>query len=629
MIHEELSWLPICPQNFQERCRALLEVSNTTSGELQALASYRLDENKLVLLGRCILDLQARDTSLFPSSRLKLGIVSNATTDLLALPLIGCAARYGLNLEVVVSGLGQFMNQALDAESDINRSRPDVVLLALDHRAFLLDSGEAMSSLETLVDNAVRQLLQVGEGFRKNCGATVILSTLAQPPGALFGSLDLRQEGTLRWCINEINRRLVIHASKGDVILDVANIAGSVGTSRWFDYRHWNHGKLPFSLSFFPLYADHVCRLLAALRGKSRKCLVVDLDNTLWGGVIGDDGVEGIVLGHGNAEGEAFLDFQRFMLKLRDRGIILAVCSKNDEQVARSAFRLHPEMLLKEEHFSAFFCNWDDKPANIRHVAQKLNIGLDALVFFDDNPFERELVRRELPEVAVIEVPKDPSLYQSTLGQSGWFEAVAYSEEDRQRTEQYSANEKRELLCKETDMETYLSSLAMRLHVEPFNSINRRRVTQLINKTNQFNLTTRRYTEHQIENYETSQSGFTACYRLVDCYGDNGIIACVICTEPANGIWEIDTWLMSCRVLNRHVEHATLNHMVACAQAKGIRRIIGMYLPSGRNELVADHYKNMGFLPADDGIVNTWFLDSAGYVPHEAPLSMLSQLKKI
>jgi FkbH-like protein len=624
MDQEQLSWLPKAPIDFRKRSQELQNSSETTIDELRILASYQLDESKLTSLGRCIMSLQSKDNVMLHSDRLKLGVVSNASTNLLALPLIGCAARYGISLEVVVSDFGQFVQQALDPESDINQSNPDVVLVSLDYRAFFNDFENTVSSPETGVDKAVALLLQIAEGFNKNCGAVVMLSTLAQPPGALFGSFDLRQAGTLRWTISEINRKLVAQTARGDVILDVASLAESVGTRWWFDCIHWNHGKLPFSLHLVPLYVDYVCRVLAAIRGKSRKCLVVDLDNTLWGGVIGDDGIEGIIIGNGSAEGEAFLDFQRFILKLRDRGIILAVCSKNDESVALSAFRLHSEMLLKEEHFSAFICNWKDKPNNIRHIAQKLNIGLDALVFFDDNPFERELVRKELPEVAVIEVPKDPSLYRGVLSQSGWFEAVAFSEEDSQRIEQYRANEKRDILLKTTDVETYLRSLSMSLQVESFNSINRSRVTQLINKTNQFNLTTRRYTEHQVESFETSLTNFTACYRLVDSYGDNGIISCIICTEPTNGVWEIDTWLMSCRVFNRRVEHAILNHLVECAKSRGICQIIGVYVPSGKNQLVADHYKYLGFMPVE-GTINTWHLDIEAYITIEVPISILNK----
>lgn len=623
-IYQGLGWLPQCPQNFRQQCKDLLNLSSGHADALQMLASHCLDESNLTALGRCIVALRAGNKDLSLLTRVKLGIVSNANIDLFTLPLIGCAARYGINLEVVESSLGQFLQQALDPNSDINRTKPDIVLSALDYRAFSLLSDEDESSPEVRVDKAVAQLLQVAEGFHRNCDAMVISSTLALPPGTLFGNFDRQQEGTLRWAIIEINRRLVAQVAKSDVILDVASLAEFVGTNNWFDSRQWNHGKLPFSLTFLPLYTDYVCRLLSAIRGKARKCLVVDLDNTIWGGVIGDDGVEGIVLGNGSAEGEAFLDFQRLILALRDRGVILAVCSKNDEDVSRAAFRLHPEMLLKEGHFSVFRSNWEDKPSNIRHIARELNIGLDALVFFDDNPFERELVRKELPQVAVIEVPKDPSLYRNALSQSGWFESIAYSAEDRQRNDQYIANSKRESLRNETDLETYLHSLSMVLHVAPCDSINRLRIAQLINKTNQFNLTTRRYTELQVEAFETCPSCLIAGYRLVDSYGDNGIIAVVICKEATSETWEIDTWLMSCRVLNRRVEYATLNHIVACAQAKGIRQIIGVYLPSGRNTMVADHYKNLGFRPGDESAANKWILDMTTYVPHTVPISIVS-----
>ena len=279
-------------------------------------------------------------------------------------------------------------------------------------------------------------------------------------------------------------------------MLDVASLAETVGLANWHSPAQWNIAKFAFDAKFLPLYADHVGRILGALRGKSRRCLVLDLDNTVWGGVIGDDGLEGIVIGQGDATGEAYLDVQRTALALRERGVVLAVASKNSDEIARSVFREHPEMLLRENHIAVFQANWNDKATNISAIANELALGIEAMVFLDDNPVERGLIREMLPQVAVPELPDDPALYARTLAAAGYFEAIAFSEEDRQRAEFYQDNARRVTLQKQAgDVDAYLVSLNMRIDFRPFDATGRSRIAQLINKSNQFNLTTRRYTE--------------------------------------------------------------------------------------------------------------------------------------
>jgi len=354
--------------------------------------------------------------------------------------------------------------------------------------------------------------------------------------------------------------------------------------------------KLPFAQEFVPLYADYVCRTIAALTGRSRRCLVLDLDNTLWGGVIGDDGLSGIQVAQGDAAGEAFLDFQRYCLSLRQAGILLAVSSKNEDETARLPFRQHPEMLLREEHFAVFQANWNDKPTNLKAIATELSLGLESLVFVDDNPFERELVRKTLPQVAVPEMPSDPALYSRTLSAAGYFEAVAFSSEDQNRAAYYEGNARRASLQQQvSDLESYLASLEMEIWFRPFDSTGRERIAQLINKSNQFNLTTRRYTEAEIAQMEASDQFFTLQVRLKDTFGDNGMISVVICRKVSKEEWEIDTWLMSCRVLSRRIENMVLKELLTHAAERGIRLLRGFYLPTDRNKLVERHYANLGF----------------------------------
>jgi FkbH-like protein len=332
--------------------------------------------------------------------------------------------------------------------------------------------------------------------------------------------------------------------------------------------------------------------------------------------------MDGIRVSQGDAVGEAHLTVQRMALALRERGIVLAVSSKNTDEVARQPFREHPEMLLKEDHFAVFQANWDDKATNIRAIADELSLGLDAIVFLDDNPVERGLIRQILPQVAVPELPDDPALYARTLAAAGYFESVAYSDEDRKRADFYQNNARRVNLQKTVGgLEAYLTSLNMEITFRPFDAVGRARITQLINKSNQFNLTTRRYTEADVADAERDLNVFTLQVRLTDAFGDNGMISVIVCRPGDAYTWEIDTWLMSCRVLGRQVENMVLREILHHARAAGIRRLIGTYRPSGRNSLVRDHYSKLGFQLVDttaDG-ATIWQFDTDTKVP-SAPM---------
>jgi FkbH-like protein len=342
---------------------------------------------------------------------------------------------------------------------------------------------------------------------------------------------------------------------------------------------------------------------------------VLDLDNTLWGGVIGDDGLEGIALGQGSPLGEAYTAFQVYVRELSRRGVILAVCSKNDAAVAGEPFERHPDMVLKPADIACFVANWQNKADNLRAIAQQLNIGLDALCFIDDNPFERNLVRQELPMVAVPEVSDDPTGYAVALADGGYFESLGVTEEDRERTGQYQGNSAREALkAAVTDLPAYLRGLEMQLLWKRFDRIGLQRIVQLINKSNQFNLTTRRYTEAEVEAVMADPDAFGLQLRLTDRFGDNGIIAVVIGRKQPSLDLVIDTWLMSCRVLGRQVEAATLNLIAQEAVRSGARRLVGEYIPTAKNSMVRDHYARLGFA-AVTGEPDRSVLDLAGFTP--------------
>jgi len=358
------------------------------------------------------------------------------------------------------------------------------------------------------------------------------------------------------------------------------------------------------------------------MRGKSRKCLILDLDNTIWGGVIGDDGLDGIALDEGDARGEAFRAIQAAAADLRKRGVVLAVCSKNDEVTARQPFRAHPGMVLKEDDITTFMVNWDDKATNIERIAQQLDLGLDSMVLLDDNPVERALVRDALPEVAVPELPDDPSLYVRTLFAAGYFESVGFTPEDLARSELYRANAGRsKLLESSRNLDDFLRSLDMQIGFVPFNAIARKRITQLINKTNQFNVTTRRYTEKQVASFEESRDHYTLQVSVEDRFGDNGIIGVVICNvQPRE--WEIDTWLLSCRVLQRKVEEAICNRIVEDAKRAGASKVIGAFIPTERNGIAKDLFARLGFEAlGDDHGAAKWVLDVDRFTPFDVPIA--------
>jgi FkbH-like protein len=611
-----LPWLPRLSPKFRDDLRGVEQDPGSDWGRaLRAMATQFIGVNQAIGLARCHdkLKTQRPSNSL---SKFKLGLVSNATTDFLKPMLVASALRYGVSLEIVAADFGQLVQQAVDPESLLNRSQLDGVLLAIDHRGLPFRTS---ATAWPLFDHeaAIQELKTIREGFRQHSGAACIVQTLPGPAHLLLGSLDAGTFGTLRSAITRFNAELVADASAcGDVLIDVDWLAQSVGLDQWYDDRQWFMARMPCSQNVLPLYADFVARAVAAMRGKSRKCLVLDLDNTLWGGVIGDDGLEGIALDPGDARGESHRAIQTAVLDLRSRGVVLAVCSKNDEAIAKLPFREHAGMILSEGDIAVFVANWDDKATNIERIAADLELGLDAMVLLDDNPIERAQVRSALPEVAVPELSADASSYVRTLLAAGYFESVGFTKEDLVRAEQYKANSERtRAFGVARNLDAFLESLQMEIEFKPFSAGGRKRVTQLINKTNQFNVTTRRYSEQQVAGLEQSADHYCVQVSVTDRYGDNGMISVVICDKKGD-VWEIDTWLMSCRVLNRGVEQAVCNHIAHEAAKAGAKRLIGRYAATERNRIVADLYERLGFQRADpDGDVERWVLPVESFKP--------------
>ena len=596
-LYGDLGWLAGIG-DFKAKCLAIGEGEGPVGLRLRHIAGHALSTSQLQRLSALADTMQAAGRSAAPLASLKVGLIGTGTLTLLGPLLRGTGMRHGLLVESVMADYGQLEQEALSPASTINRAGCDVVVVALDYRGLPLGKP-AMSDEDarSRIDSSVAILRTICRGIRANGPARIVLQTLPPPTETLFGSLDGGRPGSVQMMVAAFNQAIAAECTDASTfLLDVAQIAQTVGLANWHDPAQWNAAKFPFAADFLPLYADHVCRLLAAMQGKARRVLVLDLDNTLWGGIIGDDGLHGIVVGEGDATGEAFLHVQHLALALRSRGVVLAVCSKNTDAIARTPFEQHPDMALRLEHIAVFKANWQDKASNIRAIAEELSLGLDAFVFLDDNPAERELVRHYLPEVAVPELPEDPALYARTLAAAGYFEATAFSQEDRVRADYYQANAQRAAVMEAaTDIDDFYASLDMRATVQPFDSIGRARVHQLILKSNQFNLTTRRYTEAELASLESDPRVFTMQVRLKDRLGDNGMISVVICREDERQVWTIDTWLMSCRVLRRGVEALVLKELIEQARERGMRRLAGEYRPTPRNALVEDHYSGLGF----------------------------------
>jgi len=606
---EQLAWLP----THADLSAALSAARRLpTAGERLVaaveLAGYRRDFtatgriDKLAADG--LGDADARASLPAPGlTPYRLAILASHTVDHLTPAIRVSALQRRLALSVHVAPYGQYRQSLLADDPDLAAFAPQAVLLALDARDTPIDLPLASSQadVDAAVDARVRELRNLWRRARERFSAQVIQQTLVPLDPPLFGSFEALVPAAPFAVIERLNTALRAAALEdGVLLLDLAWQARGLDHAEGLaDPVRWHQGKQLISPMLSPFYGDLVARICAAAAGLSRKCLVLDLDNTVWGGVIGDDGIEGVKLGEGSATGEAFLAVQKYAAQLGRRGVILAVCSKNDLEVAEHAFANHPEMALKRSDIACFVANWQNKADNLRHIAKSLNIGVDSLVFVDDNPAERAIVRRELPEVAVPELPEDAANYVPAVAAAGYFEAASFTADDAARAKSYALNAERAALMEQaTDMEGYLQSLEMVMTVTGVGAGELPRVTQLTNKTNQFNLTTRRYTEPEVEKLAADPAGVAMALRLADKFGDNGLISVVIARpDPAlpEGELLIDTWLMSCRVLGRQVEQATLAVLSEAARARGARALIGEYRPTAKNGMVAEHFPRLGF----------------------------------
>jgi FkbH-like protein len=562
---------------------------------LPCLVTPDLDYTLAVLLHRTL--KQARRPRTDEDRVVRIALLGSSTThpilDLLDLFL----GAQQISADFYEANYGTIHQEILDRSSGLHRFQPHFVLILtswrdLRHRPRL---GATREELRHRIDAEVADWSILWNIARDQLHCQVIQSNFVCPPWRALGNLETSHPGGFRRFITHVNQALEDAAPTGVTIHDVDGLAAAAGRWQWCDERFYFQAKLPCAPDCLVDYAHSLASILLPQLGAAKKCLVLDLDNTLWGGVVGDDGVFGIRLGQGTPEGEAFVAFQTYVKALRERGVILAICSKNDERIARQVFETHPAMVLTLEDISCFVANWEDKASNLARIAHELNIGVNSLVFVDDNPAERSIVRRLRPEVTVPELPEDPAYFIQALDRQRFFEAVALSTEDFARTEFYRADAKRQALASSTRaIDEFLRSLDMSARIEPVHPANLERAVQLINRSNQFNLTTRRYTNADVLEMSGNPSWITRTVSLRDRFGDNGLISVLLARIESDALM-IDTWLMSCRVLKRGVERLLLNDIAAAARRHELRRIRGEFAPTAKNGLVRDHYRSLGF----------------------------------
>ncbi len=540
----------------------------------------------------------------------KIAIVSGSTIGEIKNILEIFLLDFGIEPEFFVGEYARYYEEIVFDPGELRAFAPDLIFVHTGlHNLQLPKAGCSAAEAEQLL----QQEQQRFSGFFSAAGSfgcPVVMNNFEYPRVRVLGNLAASDpSGRVRF-VREMNSFFARHAetTPGFYLNDINYLSSWYGLERWSDPSYYNSYKYAQSPEAIPLLCHSAASVIKAVFGRSKKALMLDLDNTLWGGVIGDEGVEGIALGTEAPGGIAYLDTQSYAKELTGAGIVLGVLSKNDDDVARSGFT-HPSSVLKVEDFAVFTANWNDKANNLLAAARQLNIGADALVFLDDNPAEREIVRSLGAGVGVPEVDL-PERFAETVDHAGYFEPVSISEDDRKRAQMYAQNAQRAAAeASFTDYGGYLDSLEMQAFIEPFLPERMERITALANKSNQFNLTTRRYTVSEMQAVAADPGHVTLSGRLVDRFGDNGLVSEIIGRVEGCQL-EIELWLMSCRVLKRDLELAMFDQLVEAARAKGVQRIIGVYLKTPKNSMVAGHYQSLGFtLLEQQGEDSRWYFD--------------------
>ncbi len=557
--------------------------------------------------------LKANDASL-PEA--KIALLGDSSTQQLAPILKAALHQRGIFGDVYEADYNVIDQEIFDAASSLYAFSPTYVVLQISLQQLREQYYHEERKGAATAEKALAQTRQRWSVLGQRLSCRVIQFLYERPAERPFGHYTGRVSDSLAAAVDALNAGLTNAAKEfpNVFLVDIDHLASRVGKAQWRDEKLWFHAKMFCRPDCLPEVGVAIAAIVAAGEGRAKKCVVVDLDNTLWGGIVAEDGMDGIELGDHGA-GEAFVLFQHFLLSLKERGLILAVCSKNERDVALDVIRRHPNMILREADFSAMAINWNNKSDNLRQIASSLNIGVDSLIFVDDSPFERHQVQAALPEVLVPEMPEDPAQFVPFFNSLNMFETLSFSAEDRGRAELYLQQAARDQeKAQFSDISDYLRSLQMKIAMRPFDSFTMPRVVQLLQRSNQFNLTTKRYNEKDCEGFLSDPAWQTLAVSLNDKYGDSGLISVIILHREAKTL-KIDTWLMSCRVLQRGVEQFCMNAVVEIARDSGSQEISGTYIPTEKNAMVRDFFARFGFRKTDQSLLGTtqWTLPVADY----------------
>lgn len=558
---------------------------------------------------------QKNDMSNLPT--IKVSLLGDSATQFLATAIKGMGIERGYNIDLFEAEYNQVERQVLDPTSDLYQHKAQyTIVFQSTHK--LMEKYAMMSA-----DEQVRMADDRLDFIRIICAQVsghIVYYNYPEIEDTVFGSYANKVQTSFTYQLRKLNYELMNLAQECQnlFICDLCGLQNKFGRDMMYDSTVYMSTEMLLSLDALPYVASRTMDIIGSIEGKFKKCLILDLDNTVWGGVVGDDGWENIQVGHGLGIGKVFTEFQEWVKKLKKRGIIVCVCSKNDENKAKEPFAKNPEMVLKLDDISVFIANRENKADNIRIIQSILNIGFDSMVFLDDNPFERNMVRKNVPGVTVPELPEDPGQYLEFLYSQNLFETASYSNADKDRTKQYQVEAKRVTAAKAfTNEADFLKSLNMLSEVKGFDKFNTLRVAQLSQRSNQFNLRTVRYTEDQITAIDQSDKYATFSFTLEDKFGDNGLIAVIIMEKKDAETLFIDTWFMSCRVLKRGMENFTLNILVDYAFQNGFKKIIGEYLPTAKNKMVKELYPSLGFDAIDGVETAQWVLNVEKYQNRE------------
>ena len=546
------------------------------------------------------------------SKPLKIAILGDSATQFLTQAIKGTAIDNDINLDVFEADFNQIERQVYDLSSELYKFEPEIVIVFQSSHKLLLRYNKINSEEHSfLASNEISKIENIYSNLTSNIKAKIIYYNYTEIDDAVFGNYANKVESSFLFQLRKLNYELMCFASRSSNLhlCDISTIQNQIGKLNFFQPSVYVNTDMVISIDALPKIASKTIDIISTLNGKFKKCVILDLDNTTWGGIIGDDGIENIQIGNLGI-GKSFSEFQYWIKKLKERGVILAVCSKNTEAIAMEPFEKHPEMVLKLKDISVFRANWENKADNIRHIQSILNIGFDSIVFLDDNPFERNIVRENIPEICVPELPEDPANYLEFLYELNLFETASFSNEDSERTKLYQIEAERvKVYHKFTNEDDFLKNLNMLSDIQLFNKFNIPRIAQLSQRSNQFNLRTIRYSEADIEKISVSNDYLSFAYTLEDNFGDNGLICVVILKKEEQNTLFIDTWFMSCRVLKRGMENFVLSTIINTAKENGFNTIKGEYIPTNKNDLVKNHYPDLGFRKEQ----NIFYLDIKDY----------------